>query len=52
MYIYYIYLYLYIYIYIYYRYRYIDRYCHQRKKLFYVQKCQIEINRFKVFDDQ
>ena len=29
-----------------------DKYRHQRIKLFYVQKCQIEINRFKVFDDQ
>ena len=26
--------------------------CHWRIKLFYVQKCQIEINQFKVFDGQ
>ena len=27
-------------------------YRHWRIKLFYVQKCQTEINRFKVFDDE
>ena len=31
---------------------YILIYRHWRIKLFYVQKCQTEINQFEVFDDQ